>query len=168
MKKLSILGFLALAGCASAGDDDPGTLAARARFIDAGGQAAGEALLYSVADGIRVVATLPEIPAGEHGFHFHAVGTCQPPKFESARGHFNPTNKQHGRFNPNGPHLGDLPNAGSTTVNFVIPGVQLSGPNGLLDSDGAALVLHANADDMRTDPSGNSGERIRCAVVERP
>ena len=162
MKKLSVLGMLVLAGCATGQPEGPP--AARARFVDASGQPAGEVSLYSTEQGTRVVGELPNMPAGAHGFHFHTVGTCQPPGFESAGAHFNPTNKKHGLQNPSGPHLGDMPNVSTSRVNLVVLGLQLTT---LLDSDGAAIVLHANPDDLRTDPSGNSGARIRCAVVER-
>ncbi len=166
MNKLLLVGAIAVAGCAS-GEGNLGTLAGRVSFVDANGQAAGDAMLYSVAEGTRIVANLPNLPAGAHGFHFHAVGSCQPPAFESAGSHFNPTNRQHGLQNPSGPHLGDLPNVSSSRASLVAQGVQLTGTNGLLDADGAALVLHANPDDLRTDPSGNSGARIRCGVIER-
>jgi Cu-Zn family superoxide dismutase len=121
-----------------------------------------------VPEGIFVSAELPGLPEGNHGFHFHAVGTCTPPGFESAGGHFNPTGKQHGLDNPNGHHLGDMPNIerGRTSVGVTVRGLQLTGPTGLLDNDGAALVVHAGPDDQKTDPSGNSGARIRCGVVE--
>jgi Cu-Zn family superoxide dismutase len=131
------------------------------------GQAAGEVNLYPSNEGTRVVGELPNMPAGAHGFHFHTVGSCQTPDFESAGGHFNPTNKKHGLQNPAGPHLGDMPNVSTTRVNLFVQGLQLTGAAGLLDSDGAAIVLHANPDDLRTDPSGNSGTRIRCGVVEQ-
>ncbi len=168
MKKVLLWGVLWLAGCAGATADE--NLVGRVRFIDAQGQPAGEAWLFAENGSMRVTADLPGLPEGEHGFHFHAVGTCTPPGFESAGGHFNPTNRQHGRLNPNGPHLGDLPNIerGRTRFSLSVPGVQIDGANGLLDSNGAALVVHQSADDLRTDPSGNSGARIRCGVVERP
>ena len=168
MKKLLWAGVVVLAGCASAGGDD--NLVARVRFIDTQGHPAGEAWLFAENGNMRITAELPGLPDGDHGFHFHAVGTCTPPVFESAGGHFNPTNRQHGRLNPNGPHLGDLPNVerGRTRVSVIAAGVQIDGANGLLDENGAALVVHQSADDLRTDPSGNSGARIRCGVVERP
>jgi Cu-Zn family superoxide dismutase len=165
MAKWGLLGLLGVfVGCASGGDT--GTPAARASLIDANGQAAGEVSLYPTETGVRVVGDLPNLPAGAHGFHFHAVGSCQPPSFESAGGHFNPTGRQHGLQNPNGPHLGDMPNVSTSRVNLVVQGLQLTGSNGLLDSDGAAVVLHANPDDLRTDPAGNAGARIRCGVIE--
>jgi Cu-Zn family superoxide dismutase len=99
----------------------------------------------------------------------HAVGRCDPPGFDSAGPHWNPTNRQHGTLNPNGPHAGDLGNlnvgpAGTVNVSGTTHGGKLGE---LLDADGAALVVHANADDYRTDPSGNSGPRIACGVIRR-
>ena len=168
MKKWLLIA-VAAAGCASAGEGDD-NLVGRVRLIDAQGQPAGEALLYAENGDIRMTVDLPGLPEGNHGFHFHTVGTCTPPGFESAGGHFNPTGRQHGHLNPNGPHLGDLPNlaGGPSRVSVTAPGVQIDGTNGLLDGDGAALVVHQGPDDMRTDPSGNSGARIRCGVIERP
>lgn len=167
MKKLLLATVLAASACASAGGDDD--LVGQVRFIDVQGQPAGEAWLFAEDAGLRVTVDLPGLSEGDHGLHFHAVGTCTPPTFESAGGHFNPTNREHGRLNPNGPHLGDLPNVerGRTRASFTVSGVQMAGPNGLLDSDGAALVVHQAPDDLRTNPSGNSGARIRCGVVER-
>ena len=160
--------ILLTAGCASSGDD--GTLVGRVRLMGTSGQPMGEASLFQVEGGIRIIANFPNLPEGDHGLHFHSVGECLPPTFESAGPHFNPTGRQHGRLNPNGPHLGDLPNVdrGRTMVNFVVPGLQMTGPNGLDDANGSSLILHANMDDQKTDPSGNSGARIRCGVVERP
>ena len=156
-----LLGVLTLAACASIGGDSE-TQIGSVNFIDSTGAAVGTALLYQTSTGVRVVANLPGLSAGEHGFHFHAVGSCQTPGFESAGSHFNPTSRQHGRLNPAGPHLGDLTNVNRNPMELVAEGVQASQ---LLDSDGAALVVHANPDDYRTDPSGNSGARIRCGVI---
>ena len=169
MRKLWLAAAWALSvtACASSSNNQ-GTLVGRAQLVDSAGQPAGEATLYAVTDGMRVVATLPGLPAGAHGFHVHSVGRCERPGFESAGPHHNPTNRQHGTQNPNGPHAGDLPNVNQASVNFLVTGLQATGPNGIFDSDGSALVVHAQADDMRTDPSGNSGARIRCGVIERP
>jgi Cu-Zn family superoxide dismutase len=115
------------------------------------------------------------LPAGMHGAHLHTVGKCEGPKFTSAGGHWNPTGKQHGHQNPAGYHTGDLGNLGvgadgKLTAGLLVPGARLSS-NGvgdgpvLLDADGAALVIHAAQDDEKTDPSGNSGDRIACAVL---
>ena len=107
------------------------------------------------------------MPAGIHGIHLHTVGKCDGPKFESAGAHFNPTNKKHGSENPDGPHAGDLPNVtvaadGGLTQVLTVAGLDLAQ---LRDGDGTALVIHAEADDNKTDPSGDSGDRIACAVI---
>lgn len=107
------------------------------------------------------------LPAGTHGFHFHAIGRCEGPKFDSAGGHWNPGNKKHGLESPAGPHRGDLPNltvadGGALNQLVTVQGVTLTE---LKDGDGTALVIHASADDNKTDPSGNSGDRIACAIL---
>lgn len=122
----------------------------------------GEAILTISANGM---------PQGTYGMHIHAVGKCEGPKFESAGAHWNPDNKKHGRNNPAGPHAGDLENltvgpAGSGGATLTLTGVALRGGLApVLDEDGAALLIHAKPDDYRTDPSGNSGDRIACAVL---
>ena len=114
------------------------------------------------------------MPQGEYGMHLHAVGKCEGPKFESAGAHWNPDENKHGKNNPQGPHAGDLDNltvgqAGSGGATITLAGVGLrSGMAPMIDADGAALVIHAKADDYRTDPSGNSGDRIACAVLQGP
>jgi superoxide dismutase, Cu-Zn family len=112
---------------------------------------------------------LTGLPAGEHGVHLHTVGSCQPP-FASAGAHWNPTTRQHGLENPQGAHLGDMPNltvgaSGSVDLQVSTRGGGLRGQHPLLDDDGAAVVIHAMRDDQRTDPSGSSGDRIACGVV---
>jgi Cu-Zn family superoxide dismutase len=109
---------------------------------------------------------------GAYGVHLHAVGRCDPPGFTSAGPHCNPTGHQHGKDNPQGMHKGDLPNLlvgtdGRGTFEYTVPGATLlgRGAGALLDADGAAIVVHAQADDYRTDPSGNSGARIACGTL---
>jgi Cu-Zn family superoxide dismutase len=110
------------------------------------------------------------IAAGTYGAHVHRTGRCEGPAFDSAGAHWNPTGQQHGFRNPSGRHRGDLPNlvvgaAGRGTLTFTIRAAQLRGEAGMIDADGAALMIHAQADDYRTDPSGNSGPRIACGVL---
>ncbi len=136
---------------------------------DAAGVGLGTLSLTETAGGISVSGMLHGIPVGTHAVHFHMVGQCQPP-FETAGSHWNPTNKQHGSANPQGPHFGDMPNVtigadGMFNVIATTSGGTLRGANPLLDADGAALVVHASPDDNRTDPSGNAGGRIACGVV---
>lgn len=140
-------------------------------FVNAQGQPAGTATLTTVEGGIFISAQLRNLPEGTHGFHVHQTGSCQAPSFESAGGHLNPTSREHGFLNPRGEHAGDLPNItirsdGTAAADAVARGLVLgSGANGLLDDDGSALVVHAGVDDYRTEPSGNSGPRIACAIV---
>lgn len=137
------------------------------------GQSVGRARLTDTPNGVLVSVNLDRAPAGEHAFHIHAVGRCDPPTFESAGGHFNPAKNQHGFLSSKGPHAGDLPNihvpdGGRLAFEFVADGVTLrEGARSLLDSDGAALVMHAKPDDYETDPAGAAGDRIACGVIQR-
>jgi len=118
------------------------------------------------------IATIT-LPAGTHGIHFHQVGKCEggDTPFSTAGGHYNPMGMEHGLNNPKGPHAGDnenieIPSSGAGTISFTTNRVTLTpGPTSLLDPDGSSLVIHAGADDQVTNPSGNSGARIACAVV---
>ena len=143
---------------------------ARAELKDASGTRVGEASLQDTPDGVKVLATFSDLPPGEHAFHVHAIGRCEAP-FESAGGHFNPTQRQHGRDNPQGAHAGDMPNIQvverkTGSIDVVLKNVTLeTGANRLLDSDGASLVVHERPDDYTTDPAGNAGARIACGVI---
>ena len=161
------LAAIVLAGCAMNGSSTLEQVDVPMR--DASGRQLGTLQLAAHEGGLMLTGRLQGLPPGAHGIHLHAVGRCEPP-FESAGGHWNPTSRQHGTQNPAGPHLGDMPNLvvaddGSATVSVMSPGGTLAGDGGLLDGDGASVVIHARADDYRTDPSGNSGERIACGVV---
>ena len=143
----------------------PAGLGAAAPFAILGpnGEARGFASFTSVGQRTTIKVDAERLPQGVHGIHLHAVGRCDGPKFESAGPHWNPASKQHGKDNPQGAHLGDLPNLtagadGKASASFAIDG-------DMADADGTALVIHAKADDYKTDPSGNSGDRIACAVL---
>ena len=112
------------------------------------------------------------LTTGAHGIHLHAVGTCDAPGFASAGSHLNPHGKQHGSANPAGSHLGDLPNLivgadGTGAITAKLSDSPAGIASALFDADGTALVIHASSDDYMTDPSGNSGPRIACAVLKR-
>lgn len=139
---------------------------ATALLRTADGADIGRASATEVAGGLRITLDARGLPPGRHGAHVHTVGRCDVPDFASAGGHWNPTGKKHGSMNPAGPHQGDLPNLvvannGHGTIGVIVPGGTMAS---LLDADGAAFVVHANADDLTTDPSGNSGARLACGV----
>jgi Cu-Zn family superoxide dismutase len=142
---------------------------ASAAMRDSAGRSVGTLTLTEGSEGIAVSGRLTGLAPGDHAIHVHTTGRCDPP-FESAGGHWNPTNRQHGAQNPQGPHVGDLPNVtvasdGGVTVEVTTPGGTLHGTSGLMDADGAAVVIHAQPDDYRSDPAGNAGGRIACGVV---
>jgi Cu-Zn family superoxide dismutase len=161
---------LLAAGCtAGMNGSAPPAAGAGASLSDATGAPRGMATLAETSAGLEVRILGQGLPPGIHGVHLHAVGRCDAPDFQSAGAHWNPTMKQHGHDNPQGAHAGDLPNLviradGRGELRFTVPQGTLAS---LLDADGAAVVVHANADDYRTDPSGNSGGRIACGVLER-
>lgn len=157
------------AGCASVQDASP---RAGAELRKADGQAVARATVEPSGEGLRLRIEATALPAGTYGAHIHMTGRCDAPDFASAGGHWNPMSRQHGSENPQGPHMGDLPNLvvaanGTGSVSFDIPHATLrgDGDHALLDADGAAVVVHASPDDYRTDPSGNSGARIACGVL---
>ncbi|MDI1295128.1 MAG: superoxide dismutase family protein, partial [bacterium] len=130
-----------------------------------------EAMVTQAADGLHVVVKAVGLTPGLHAVHIHTTGTCTAPDFVSAGGHWNPTAHQHGKDNPAGMHMGDMPNMlagsdGTGAIEYVVPAGMLSdGATPLLDADGAAIVIHAKADDNMTDPAGNAGGRIACGVL---
>ena len=160
---------LVLAGCAGmmpARDN-----AAVAEIRNTSGQTVGTATFTQAGNVVRILLEARSLPPGPHAVHVHAVGKCEPPDFNSAGPHFNPTNKQHGALNPQGPHAGDLPNltvAPDGTGRMETTTEQLSlgsGPTSVWDADGSVIIVHANADDFKTDPTGNAGARIACGVL---
>jgi Cu-Zn family superoxide dismutase len=136
-------------------------------LVNASGQSIGTIRAWQTAGGVSFRISASGLPHGIHGIHVHAVGRCDPPDFKTAGAHWNPAGKQHGMNNPAGPHAGDLPNVEVAANGVLDATVTLAGASmaSLLDADGAALVIHASPDDYKTDPSGNSGARIACAVI---
>lgn len=152
----------------TAADTAGGNVTAQVR--NSAGKDLGTLTLTESGGKIAVAGRLTGLTPGEHAIHFHMVGQCDAPKFEGAGDHWNPTNAAHGTKNPKGPHLGDLPNLtvgrdSSVTVQATSARGSLRGQNPLLDSDGASVVVHAKADDYRSQPSGNSGDKIACGTV---
>jgi len=150
-----------------------GATHASARIVDPGGDAIGWADLTEDAAGrLHLNVHVEGLSPGRHGIHLHAIGSCVGPAFASAGGHVNPLGAEHGLNNPNGAHAGDLPNlvvneAGRGHLDTITERATIEGgPLSLLDADGSALVIHANEDDQVTNPTGNSGPRIACGVLE--
>lgn len=173
--RMTIIGGLAALGLALAACEDKsletgapmaGGMKAVATLRTAAGVNVGRATATEVAGGLRFTVDAKAMPPGAHGAHIHMVGRCDPPTFDTAGEHWNPTVAKHGSMNPQGPHQGDLPNllidtGGRGAIGATIPAATMAG---LLDADGAAVIVHVAADDLMTDPSGNSGARISCGV----
>jgi len=146
---------------------------AQAELKDASGNKVGTATLTEQKKGVKVVLKVKGLTPGKHGFHIHETGSCTPPDFKSAGGHFNPFHKHHGMENPEGKHAGDFANLevkkdGTARMTVLAEGATLKeGPASLLKEGGTALVIHADPDDYKTDPAGNAGARVACGVIEK-
>jgi Cu-Zn family superoxide dismutase len=153
-----------ISGCAI-GADPP--YARQYALVRSAGQSLGTVSAWQTAGAVGLRIQASGLPHGLHGIHVHATGRCEGPGFTSAGSHWNPTARKHGLNSPQGPHGGDLPNIavaanGVANESLVLSGASLAA---LADADGSALVIHAAADDHVTDPSGNSGGRIACAII---
>src|SRR5262245_43379067 len=176
MKRLDVLNFLGAAALVASFAFAAGAqsqLIAHADLKDKSGKAVGTADLTQTPGGVLIKLSVKDFKSGEHGVHMHAVGKCEPP-CESAGPHVNPGSHKHGMLSGEG-HAGDLPNLhvpqnGDLEIEMLASHVTLDQgkPNSLLDNDGSSLVIHAKADDYKTDPAGDSGDRVACGVITSP
>lgn len=163
---------VSLAACSgnNASELEPAESIARATLVGADEAQYGEVIIGEGDGGLIVQIKAEGLTPGPRGVHIHAIGQCEGPDYKSAGGHWNPTEKEHGLENPKGSHMGDFFNLeigedGKGSAEAKIDGASLKeGANALMDADGAAFVVHAGADDLKTDPSGESGGRIACGV----
>lgn len=145
---------------------------AQAQFIDSKGNAIGSATLSETPAGVLINVKVSGLDGGEHGFHIHETGRCDAPDFKSAGGHYNPTNAKHGYFAGEAIHAGDMPNQFVSADNVlqahvINTNVSLTeGEAGLFDDDGSAIIIHSGADDYTSQPAGDAGDRVACAVIE--
>jgi superoxide dismutase, Cu-Zn family len=166
------LGFVFV--CASTAAPAQAPQQAEATFHNQQGQEVGTAILTQTASGVLIEIELSNVPEGEHGFHIHETGVCGAADgFKSAGGHFEPAQHQHGYMAADGPHAGDMPNQfagsdGRLGANVLNSNVTLfEGPTSVLDADGSAIIVHAKPDDYTSQPTGDAGDRIACAVIEK-
>lgn len=174
MMKRSATAAVAMAMLASTGCqtvyESAATQVAQAPIANRDGVQVGTARLYSLDEEVTINASFDGLPAGTHAVHLHTTGNCSADDFTSAGGHLNPGDNEHGTLNPRGAHLGDLPNVtvdadGNGTMSTILRGTRSSVLQAVFDADGTAIVVHAGADDYRTDPAGDAGSRIACGVM---
>jgi len=162
----TLVSALIAAGCAGVAPQGP---AAQAQLQPTKGHGArGSVQFRQVGDAVEVVASLSGLTPGHHGFHIHDKGDCSAADATSAGGHFNPSGKPHGHPGHGQHHAGDMPMLhadahGNATLTALLPGLSVSG--GAASIVGRAVIVHADADDFKTQPTGNSGARVACGVI---
>jgi superoxide dismutase, Cu-Zn family len=142
-------------------------------LIDSKGKVIGQARLTPLKNGVAMRINVAGLMPGLHGIHFHEHGKCDPSEFTTAGAHLNPYEKEHGFANPKGPHIGDLPNLvvknnGTAEMEFITKEVNMNkgDSNSLLKEGGTSIIIHEKEDDLKTDPTGNSGGRTACGVIK--
>ncbi|MEI4771273.1 superoxide dismutase family protein [Psychrobacillus sp. FJAT-51614] len=163
-----------LGGCNFSSADANLNESVQVSLLNSEGKEVGKATLSDNPKGVHILLEAEGLTPGTKAIHFHEKAICEKPEFTTAGAHVNPEHKEHGFQNPKGYHAGDLPNIeidedGKVELETVSPAVVLSAgkSNSLLDADGSSIIIHENADDYKTDPSGNSGKRIICGEISK-
>jgi len=172
MHTILIAALLAQAAAGAAATAAAAPAATEVKLIDAANKPVGTAKLTQTEHGVLISVDLHGLKPGVHAIHIHETAKCEPPAFKSAGGHDNPGKKQHGFMNAEGAHAGDLPNldvpaSGKVKAEFLAADEKLEGPDGLFAGDGSALVIHAKADDYKSQPAGDAGDRVACGVIQK-
>jgi Cu-Zn family superoxide dismutase len=168
-----VLVFLSALLCSTVAFGQAAPKSAHADIVNAQGQNIGSAKIVPAKKGVKIEVNVSQLPPGKHGIHIHAVGKCDGPAFTTAGGHLNPDTKKHGKDNPEGPHAGDLlmieaKADGTAKATLLDTMVTLGdGPNSVFHEGGTSIVIHEKEDDYKTDPTGNSGGRIACGVIQK-
>ena len=168
-----VLVFLSALLCSTVAFGQAAPKSAHADIVNAQGQNIGSAKIVPAKKGVKIEVSVSQLPPGKHGIHIHAVGKCDGPAFTTAGGHLNPDTKKHGKDNPDGPHAGDLlmievKADGTAKAALLDTMVTLGdGPNSVFHDGGTSIVIHEKEDDYKTDPTGNSGARIGCGVIQK-
>jgi Cu-Zn family superoxide dismutase len=170
----ALVGLLSAAIVTAAGGQQtpggPPPVRAVFAIVDTAGARVGQVNAEQNPDGVLLQLLVTGLVPGQHGVHLHAGPDCEPPAFQSAGSHYNPAGSRHGAKNPVGPHAGDFPNLvanekGEARAQLLIAAVTLSAGPQSIGVPGTALVIHSSPDDELTDPTGNSGARLGCAVI---
>jgi len=172
-KPLLIVAMLAFALSSAYAKGNKGPKPVTVNLQNGQGKSVGTAVLSAAPHGTKIKLNVHNLSAGEHAIHVHQTAKCDGPDFKTAGAHFNPDGKKHGLDNPEGPHAGDIPNftadaKGKSKATVIAPNVTLADDShSVFTGGGTALVIHAKPDDNKTDPSGNSGDRIACGVITK-
>jgi Cu-Zn family superoxide dismutase len=172
-KLIGLLSVVVMAAAIATAFGAPAPKPVVVQMMNGQGQSVGMITISQGSGGLNFKLDLKNLTPGDHGFHVHQNAKCEGPAFTTSGPHFNPETKQHGTENPMGPHAGDMMNItvganGTVKKTVMVKSVTMGDDShSIFTNGGTALVIHAKADDYKTDPSGNSGDRIACGTITK-